>query len=217
MQMDGKLLVNGADFPFDPPVVSYWSQWLGNPKPAILIVGQDFSNVAYFQANGGRDDPENKTNANLHSLLAQAGIQTGAPPLPDRRAPVFLTNSILCLKVGSMNEQIKDRWVRNCSTNHLLPLVRQLSPKIVVGMGKHGWSSIRQALHLTGTPDGIKQAAGGSWNANGLLVFAVGHCSGLGLVNRPMRQQIMDWRKIGASFAALSGKVSTRNYGDPHA
>jgi uracil-DNA glycosylase len=207
MEKDPELLRNGADLSFDRPVVSYWSQWLGNPKPLVLIVGQDFSNVEYFLANEGRDEAGNKTNENLRMLLARAGVATGPPPLPDHTAPVFLTNSILCLKTGSMSEPIKERWVRNCSTNHLSPLLRLLSPKIVIGMGKHGWSAVRQAFGLSSTPSSIGQAAGRSWRVNDQAICAVGHCSGLGLVNRPMQQQCKDWEQIGSFYAALRSQV----------
>ncbi len=213
MKKDPDLLRNGAEFHFDPPVVSYWSQWLGHPAPSVSVVGQDCSNVDYFQANSGRDDPQNKTNANLHLLLAHAGIRTASPPSTDRAAPVFLTNSILCLKVGSMSEQIKDHWVRNCSMNHLVHLIAELAPSIVVGMGKHGWNGTRQALHLSGTPTGIKQAAGSWWKTGTMTVFAVGHCSGLGLVNRPMHQQISDWQEIGRVYATLAAKGSSLTHG----
>lgn len=207
MEKDPGALRNGADLSFDPPVVSYWSQWLGNPKPLVLIVGQDFSNVDYFQANQGRDEVGNKTNENLRMLLIRAGIDVGPPPFPDDTSPVFLTNSILCLKTGSMSEPIKDRWVRNCSTNHLSPLVRLLSPKIVIGMGKHGWAAVRQLFHLTAAPLSIMQAAGNSWRVSDKIICAVGHCSGLGLVNRPMSQQYKDWEQIGTFYAELRPQV----------
>jgi hypothetical protein len=39
---------SGAEFEFDPDVVSHWQQWLGHKQPKLLIVGQDFANVDYF-------------------------------------------------------------------------------------------------------------------------------------------------------------------------
>jgi len=87
-----------AEFPFDPDVVSLWEQWLGHRKPKLLVVGQDFGNVDYFVRNRGRDEPYNKTNVNLHQLLTAAGIEAKHPSQCDVEAPVFLTNSILCIK-----------------------------------------------------------------------------------------------------------------------
>ena len=193
---------NGSEFDFDPAVVSYWSQWLGNPRPRLLIVGQDFGNVGYFQRFSGVDEPRNATNDNLRRLLAEAGFTVGIAPTADVDAPIFLTNSILCLKSGSMSGPIKDPWVRACATLHLVPLLKYLRPPVVVGMGK-GWLAVRTALGLKDAPNLMSQAAGRSWKTKDHFVFAVGHCSGLGLVNRSMQQQVLDWRAIGFTLSAM--------------
>jgi hypothetical protein len=77
MEVSPAAIKNGSEFDFDPPVVSFWSQWLGNERPRLLIVGQDFSNVDYFMLNRGHDEAGNKTNDNLRELLAYADIQVG--------------------------------------------------------------------------------------------------------------------------------------------
>lgn len=201
LDRDPGLIRNGSEFDFDPPIVSFWSQWLGNVKPIILIVGQDFGSVGYFVEFQGKDDPRSPTNNNLYKLLAEAGVRVGRPPFFDRVAPVFLTNAILCLKAGPMNAPIKDRWVRACSQSHLKPLINALQPKIVVGMGSHGWQAVRNALSMSEAPSMIGQAAGLSWTlSDALRVFAVGHCSGLGLVNRSWTQQVLDWQAIGQAL-----------------
>ncbi len=205
MQRDPGQIFNGSQEAFDPPVVSYWSQWLGHELPKILVVGQDFSDFGYFIRNKGFDEANNTTNDNLQLLFAQAGLAVGKPPAKDASAPVFLTNSILCLKNGAMNAQIKERWVKSCSVHHLVPLLVHLRPPIIVGMGKHGWMAVRQALELSSTPSLIGEAAGNSWvTPDKQYVFAVGHCSGLGLVNRPWLKQVEDWKKIGAVIATLN-------------
>jgi len=104
-----------------------------------------------------------------------------------------------------MNAQIKDRWVQACSTHHLIPLLAYLNPPVIVGMGKQGWMSVRQALRLMDAPKPIGEAAGNSWmTPDGRCVFAVGHCSQLGIANRSWFQQLDDWRKIGAVLSRLS-------------
>src|SRR6478672_2325316 len=92
-----------GDFDFDPDVVSHWEPWLGHKRPKLLAVGQDFGNIDYFVRNGGRDEPNNKTNDNLRKLLREAGFEVTSPAEPDGIAPVFLTNSILCVKEGPMD------------------------------------------------------------------------------------------------------------------
>jgi hypothetical protein len=193
-----------AEFDYDPDVVSLWELWLGHKQPRLLVVGQDFGNVDYFVRNHGHDAPHNKTNNNLHRLLAAAGIAAGAPPGADAETPVFLTNSILCLKEGPMSGPIRARWVETCSERHLRPLVLWLAPPVVVGMGGQGWRAVRRVFSLSEAPLPIAHAAGGTWlGAEGTCVFAVGHCGPLGLVNRPWPQQLEDWRRIGATLAAL--------------
>jgi hypothetical protein len=195
-------LRNGSSFDFDADVVSHWSQWLGDQRPRLLVVGQDFSGVEYFERNRGRDDPARPTNRSLRDLLAEAGIEAGPPPANDPAAPVYLTNSVLCLKPGAMSGPVRTGCVRNCARNHLAPLLHHLRPQAVVAMGGRTWRAVREVFPGTGLPGGIKEAAGRSWTSpSGCRVFAVGHCGGLGLASRPWQQQLADWRKIGRAIA----------------
>jgi hypothetical protein len=192
-----------AEFDYDPDVVSLWELWLGHFRPKLLVVGQDFGNVDYFVRNRGRDAPGNKTNDNLHKLLAVAGLDAGAPPGRDPATPVFLTNSILCLKEGPMSGPIRRRWISACTDRHLLPLLRWLRPPVVVGMGACGWQAVRQVFALAQAPRRISLAAGSAWiAADATRIFAVCHCGPLGLTNRPWPQQVADWQYIGAAVAA---------------
>ena len=197
----GTDLLNGSSFPFDPGVVSHWSQWLGHQHPRLVVVGQDFSDAAYFLRYRGQDDPKSQTNKNLHKLLEAAGILVGRPPVRDHAAAVYLTNSILCIKAGGMATSIRDAWVRKCAQKHLSPLLDHLRPQFVVAMGRHAWNAMWLRYPAMGMPKGIKEAAGRCWLApDGIRVFAVGHCSGLGLVNRPWEQQLSDWQAIGKTM-----------------
>jgi len=196
-----------AEFDFDPDVVSHWEAWLGHRRPELLAVGQDFGNVGYFVRNRGRDDPDNKTNDNLRRLLTEAGFAVTEPRHRDSNAPVFLTNSILCLKEGPMDGAIRPRWVDACADRHLRPLVRYLRPPVVVAMGSCGWRAVRRVFGLEDAPVRISQAAGSCWTAaDGTRLFAVGHPGPQGLTNRPWPQQLGDWRRIGVAVStALVG------------
>jgi hypothetical protein len=194
-----------AEFDYDPDVVSHWEQWLGHRTPKLLLVGQDFGNVDYFVRHRGHDEPHNPTNDNLQRLLAAAGIRAKDPPEADPEAPVFATNSILCLKEGRMNGSILASWVDSCAEAHLRPLVRYLQPPIVVGMGAHAWRAVRRVFALDHAPGQISKAAGSDWIApDRTRVFAVGHPGPLGLVNRPLERQLADWRRIGATLSNIS-------------
>lgn len=206
---------SGAEFDFDPDVVSHWEQWLGNRNPKLLVVGQDFGNVGYFVRCRGRDEPNNKTNENLYRLLIAAGIAVEHPSRRDVSAPVFLTNSILCVKEGAMNSPIRASWVNACSDRHLRPLVAFLEPRVVVGMGSAGWRAVRQVFALHEAPRQISHAAGADWvDSYGIRVFAVGHCGPLGLINRPWPLQLSDWRRIGAAVSVCPAAGAPLRCGD---
>ena len=198
-----------AEFPFDPDVVSLWEQWLGHRKPKLLVVGQDFGNVDYFVRNRGRDEPYNKTNVNLHRLLTAAGIEVKHPSQCDVAAPVFLTNSILCIKEGPMAGPILSSWVDACTERHLRPLIRLLRPPVVVGMGSAGWRAVRRVFGLDAASRLISDTAGACWITKDTRVFAVGHCGPLGIINRPWPQQLADWRRIGAAVSIVSGMAAS--------
>ena len=195
---------SGAEFDYDPDVVSLWEQWLGHRQPRLVVVGQDFGNVAYFMRNRGRDDPANRTNENLWKLRGEAGIRARHPRELDAETPVFLTNSVLCLKEGPMNAPLRARWVEACTERHLAPLLQWLRSPAVVGMGGCGWRAVRRVFALDAAPRQISAAASSRWTASdGTRVFAVGHCGPLGLINRPWPLQAADWRIIGMALTAL--------------
>ncbi len=197
-----------AEFDYDPDVVSHWELWLGHKNPKLLVVGQDFGNVEYFVRNRGHDDPDNKTNANLWRLLAEAGIRANSPRDRDVEARVFLTNSVLCLKEGRMSGPVRASWVSACTRAHLIPLIGWLNPPVVVGMGNCGWRAVREAFSLRHTPRLISHAAGTCWRVAAYTrVFAVGHCSPLGLINRPWPQQVLDWRRIGEAVSRAPAEL----------
>lgn len=193
------LIENGSNYPFDPYVLSHWSQWLGSSSPELLIVGQDFGNLSYFKRFEGRDDPGNETNIQLHAFLRKAGFETSKPPHCDDGSNVFLTNSVLCFKTAEeMNAQIKPHWARNCTTLYFLPLVEALKPKAVVAMGSPAWKAIRKLFKLHRSPEPILKASGSQWNAQSTQIFPVAHCGRLGQRNRAYELQVQDWERIGS-------------------
>jgi len=149
------------------------------------------------------------------SRVTAAGFAVTHPSQRDRNAAVFLTNSILCIKEGSMNRPILSSWVDTCSDKHLRPLIRYLTPPVVVGMGSAGWRAVRRVFELHDAPQRILVAAGSCWDsADQTQVFAVGHCGPLGIINRPWPQQLADWRRIGAFVSRTCGSYD--QFGKPN-
>jgi hypothetical protein len=189
---------NGAEFDYDPRVVSHWSQWLGDLQPQLLVIGQDFGDLAYFERFRGRDDPQSTTNQNLFDLLIKAGFQPKPPPTKDVTSGVFLTNSLLCFKTSKgMSSTVKKHWSQTCTTFHLQPLIRVLIPKAIVALGGPAWESLREMFSLRSAPARIREAAGGHWTTKNSEIFAMGHCGGLGRANRCRELQSEDWRRMG--------------------
>lgn len=189
---------NGSEFSFDPRVVSHWSQWLGDLRPKLMIVGQDFGNLDYFERFSGLDDPASTTNANLYRLLIEAGLHPTPPPMHDQTSGVFLTNSLLCFKTGKgMSDSVRTSWSRTCTQTHLLPLVNLLKPRVLVALGGPSWKSVRPLFGLKSSPETIMKAAGQHWSSSEIEIFAVVHCGGLGLRNRSWKFQVEDWQRIG--------------------
>ena len=103
-----------------------------------------------------------------------------------------------------MAGSILSSWVDACTERHLRPLLRVLDPPVVVGMGNAGWRAVRAAFALKETPRQISHAAGFCWAADRTRVFAVGHCSPLGIINRPWPDQLADWQRIGSAVSVVS-------------
>ncbi len=200
----------GNDWPADPDVVSHWSQRLGSKSPRMVVVGNDFNDWESYRATMGA--VYRGTNDNLDRLLICAGITVDKHASNEDAAPVYLTNSILCLK--SPKGAVRRAWVRKCTQRHLVPLLKFLRPPVVVGMGGFGWLAVRQAFRVTSAPSRLADAAGSYWQTDaGNTVFAVGHCSSLGLVSRGWNQQEQDWHRIGEflKYRRTTHQASSRN------
>jgi hypothetical protein len=98
-------LVNPACFEngdYDSDHIGPWSRWQGNLNADIMVVGQDWGDIAYFKKYEGFDQPSgNPTNTNLQQFLRQFRIFIKEPKEIQNHS-IFLTNIILCLKSGGL-------------------------------------------------------------------------------------------------------------------
>jgi hypothetical protein len=114
-----------------------------NPLTAsVLIIGQDFSNVGYFDnihslLSINNIESENTTNKNLIKYIKLSGINVN---------DIYFTNAILCIKSGSMNAPIKTKWISNCSTQYLKPLITQhlINLKMIITLGKVALDAVKK-------------------------------------------------------------------------
>lgn len=191
---------------YDGNHVELWARWLGNLDANIMLVGKDFGGKAFFMKFKGGCDPSSVTNQNLIKLFSSMNINIGTPLLPNKDAPVFLTNAIVGIidtdkKGGNSISSISKR---ESTKDFLRPLIDIIDPKVVITMGREAYECVCNAF---GTPrvKSMREALeqGPVELPGSKLLFAVYHCGGLGLANRPLSKQLEDWEKI-ASYVQTS-------------
>jgi DNA polymerase len=200
-------LVNPADvggIP-DPDQVGPWSIWQGNLDARVMVVGQDWGDVAYFKKYQGRDVAHNFTNRALVELLAVAGISVLPLDSADLKHVAFFTNAILCLKSGGLQGKVDRSWFHNCGS-FLRRQIEIVQPRVVVGLGERAYRSVLAEWNIAG--GGFREEVElpeGRRLQNGTRVFAVYHC-GARVRNtwRTRDQQERDWRRM-AVYAQGAG------------
>jgi DNA polymerase len=181
----------------DADQIGPWSRWQGNLDAAVMVVGQDWGDVAYFKTNRGRDLARNPTNRTLVELLAVAGIEVDPLRTPRPRQTAFFTNAILCLKSHGLQAKVNPDWFLSCRDfpRRQIEIVR---PSVVIGLGECAYRSILAGFGLQASRFRDEVCA---WNgrslAEGTRVFAVYHC-GARICNthRPLDQQKRDWLRM---------------------
>jgi len=209
---DGKNdgLTNPAEYPqYDSDQIGPWSTWQGDLDADILIVGQDWGDVATFQAFAGKNEPalgmyKFASDANLVELLGLAGVDIGYPLQPNKSASVFLTNAVLCLK-PKMDTPVKSQWRCNCGSLFLRPLIEIIRPKLVITLGGDAYKTIKEAYHRPRNSFGkaVKQGQQKPIDMDGFSLVPVFHPgnNGMRVHKRPEHEQI--WQRIGDYIAAL--------------
>lgn len=137
----------------DADEIGPWSRWQGNLDAPLMVVGQDWGDVRYFEIDRGLDGAKNPTNDMLRELLGSIGIEI-APPgdsaLPQR---VFFTNAILCLKTeGGLQGAVRPSWFSNCGTTFLRPLIGIVHPKVVACLGRTRLDRRDKSIRPTARP-----------------------------------------------------------------
>jgi len=213
-------LTNCSEFPQDSDEIGPWSLWHGDIDADILIVAQDWGDVAYFRKHDGKDEPSgNPTNDNLRKLMRHGlGIDIGTPGAP-RPCPVFLTNTVLCLKQKGLQEKVQEDWVDNCSREFLKPLIEIIRPRYIIALG--GWAA-KSILHQFGRKGvwslSVRELLRNSpYSLGDMLLLPVYHCGDRGVkINRSWENQKKDWERVGRiiredGWTASEGGGSTRN------
>lgn len=197
-------LVNPAKYGagmFDADHIGPWSRWQGHLDSAVMVIGQDWGDTRYFEANEGHEARGNPTNSALAQLMASIGIEVGAAGRRDNPQVAFLTNAILCLKGGGLQGAVRVEWFRNCSY-FLRRQVEIVSPRVVVTLGEKAFRALISAFAIRAC--GFREAVEGRNGIslpNGSLLVPVYHCGRrIQNTHRPFEQQIKDWQRVGRAL-----------------
>ncbi|MFM7055674.1 MAG: uracil-DNA glycosylase family protein [Planctomycetota bacterium] len=183
---------------FDSSQIGPWSRLHGDLDAQLMIVGQDWGGVKYYQDNKGFDRLDNPTMRNLEKLLHHIGFKVSVTSYADQGRGLFLTNAVLCLKNGGLQARIEPEWAWNCGSNFLRQQIEIVRPKIVMALGAFALHAVLRAFEqpVIKLQDAIKDTRGAEI-LDGVRLFAAYHC-GNGTVNRnrDLKQQLKDWKRI---------------------
>lgn len=187
-----------------------WTLWQGRLDADVLVVGQDWGDVASFTKNGGFEEPGNPTNRRLVELLALAGVTVAPPARLGRAGSAFFTNAILCMKRGGLQAAVRPAWFRECGARFLGPTIELVTPLAVVALGTHATSAVCDAFAVRRPArfaDAVEAPAGIPL-PDGSHLFPRYHCGVRSTnMNRSRELQDDDWRRLGTWLAARRGAV----------
>jgi uracil-DNA glycosylase family 4 len=132
---------------FDSAEIGPWTRWNGDLDARILVVGQEWGDIASLERQCGIDTAS-KTNEMLRELLDSVGVSVASAPTSLPASGVFLTNAALCLKVGGAQATVKKDWFVNCGSSFLRRQVEIVDPLVVVALGECAYRALRHAFDL---------------------------------------------------------------------
>jgi DNA polymerase len=182
----------------DAEAIGPWTAWQGNLNAPVMLVGQDYSDVAYFERRQGIEDLGNPTNKALVKLFESIGIRLTAPGERNGGGEVFFTNAILCLKSGGMQASVRSEWFATCGSRFLKRQIELVSPGVTIGLGARAYAAVLSAFGLPRELFVHATRSMGTTLPTGGVALAVYHC-GRRVTNgiRPFEQQLIDWTRIG--------------------
>jgi uracil-DNA glycosylase len=200
---------------YDSDEVGPWTRWAGDLDADLMVVGQDWGDVAYFVAQRGLDAPGNPTNAALAALLA--GVGRPLPPAPTATTPlreeanrhtgVFLTNALLWLKTGGLGAKVSDEWFTGDSAAFLLEEIAVVQPRVVVALGQQAHRALLHAFDLRVPAGPFRRVVESSEGTplpkvrRDTRLFGVYHCGArVQNITRSLSQQHLDWRRIASAL-----------------
>ncbi len=196
-------LINPSSRPqLDSDEIGPWTRLHGDLDARIMVVGQDWGDLKYYEKNGGLDKPTNPTMVALQSLLAAVGVDAPMDRYTDKDKNVFLTNAILCLKSGGLQGAVEKSWFANCAERFLRRQVELVRPRVVVPLGEKAYKALCLAFGLKQGP--LREAVShpGVELLPGTKMVPVYHCGKrIQNTHRPLHIQLQDWERVQTALA----------------
>jgi DNA polymerase len=184
---------------FDSDRLGPYSQWQGNLDAEVLIVAQDFADVATFERVGGWPGEDVRTNRSLVELAKAAGLDIAPPRRGCSEDKLFFTNAVLCLKKGTMGSAIPPRCFRECGRRFLRPTIELIRPRAVVCLGIPALDAVLESFELSRAQGLISLIEAGQTFEllRGITAFPMCHPSPRVRGQRSLDQQNSDWARLG--------------------
>jgi uracil-DNA glycosylase family 4 len=183
----------------DSDRVGSFTQWQGNLDSPLVLVAQDFSDIAGFENYRGWAGHDVQTNINLVDLFKCAGLHIDLPEHGKPGDSLFFTNAVLCMKSGEKNgrqQSIAASCFTNCSP-FLKRSIELVAPSVVVTLGTHALTATRRAFGIS-SDEPLSQAVGQPVPlATGIQLVPMYHPSPT-VVNTHRSREVMrnDWRSL---------------------
>jgi DNA polymerase len=181
---------------------------LGDLDAKVLVVGQDWGDVAGFVATKGKDTSTNPTNRRLRKLLSLVGFLVPDVLEGSTESGVFLTNAVLCLKAGGLQAPVSAKWFENCGRAFLKPLIELIRPNVVVTLGEHAYVSTVSSFEISRQRFRSVVEAQSIRLFDGCRLVPVYHCgSRIWNTHRKEPDQYRDWDRVKQALAHRQGDI----------
>jgi uracil-DNA glycosylase len=184
---------------WDSEHIGPWSRWLGDLGAKVVVVGQDWGDVAGFRDEKGLDSSTNPTNRRVRNFLDLVGLPVPDAQLGSSNSGVFLTNAALCLrKRAGLQGPVTAKWFENCGPAFLKPLLELVRPKVVVTLGERAYTAVLSSYHIPRQRKFRSAVEGPPIQLDdGCRLVPVYHCgTRIWNTHRKEPEQMRDWERV---------------------
>ncbi|MDR3695598.1 hypothetical protein [Mucilaginibacter sp.] len=203
LNIDG--LINQSELDFDTGCyLDPWGKWYNSANPDILVIGQDWGNVKYYEKNNGLDNPSNPTCSNLIKLFSSIGFEIGSPLKPNTELKLHFANIIPFIRRGKMQGSLElilnQQTINVFALIFMKPLVELLQPKIVITLGLASTTALLNVFDIPTEKKNklTEMVTGPAINlTDDIKLLPMFHC-GASVINRNrnLELQKIDWQRV---------------------